>query len=106
MQSRLIREPQEFPRPSRALLPRLIQRWEAADRWQVRFFLLFRLNLLFSALFRRRGVRSAASRIRCNRSSLEIRFWASSHLYALIPNPVPACMGTFPEMRVKAGINV
>src|SRR6185503_4874217 len=101
MQGRSIREPQEFPRPGRALLPCLIQRWEAVDQWQVWFFLLFRLNLLFSALFRRRDVRSAASRIHCNRFSLEIRFWASSHLDLLIPNTVPACMGTFPEMRVR-----
>src|SRR5688500_9865240 len=107
MQCRLLQEPREFPRPGRAFqIPRLVQKWGAVNHWQARSFLLFRSNWLFSVLSHMRGVCSAASQIRCNRFSLEIRFWASSYLYIFIPNTVPDCMGTFPEMRVKASINV
>src|SRR5688572_4240394 len=107
MQCRLLQEPREFPRPSLAFqVPRLVQKWGAVNHWQARFFLLFRSNLLFSVLFHTRGVCSAASQIHCNRFFLEIRFWTSSYLYLLIPNTVSHCMGTFPEIRVKASINV
>src|SRR5688572_7610343 len=102
MQCRLLQEPREFPRPSHAFqVPRLVQKWGAVNHWQAQFFLSFGSNLLFSVLFRTRGVCSAASLTHCNRFSLEIRFWTSSYLYILIPNTVPDCMGTFPEMRVK-----